>query len=114
MVVAGTTADAAHAGPITGPAYNRSPASTKAVAPRRVPDDDRTVATIRMPSRSQHSRSGPGQSQDGEQQLGVMQTKAEFVKSSPAAICKGALETTKFQASVEPDRALHLLENRLE
>lgn len=109
MFEVGTTAGAAYAGPATGAAYSQTSGSTKAAASRKVADDDRAAATILNSNRSKHSRPSPEQGPDGEQQLGVMQASEESVKSSLAAIRKGAVEAIRSQANVEPDRALQLL-----
>ena len=106
-----TTAGAAYAGPVKGVAYSQTSGSTKAATSRRVADDDRAAATIRIPLRSEHSRIGPGQIPDGGRQLSVVKAGSEFVKSSLACIREGALEAVRFQANVEPDRASQLLGN---
>ncbi len=105
MLEVGTTAGAAYVGPVTGAVYSQTSGSTKAAASRKAADDDRAAATILNPNRSKHSR--PGR----EQRLSDTKPSLELVRSSLALFREGTLEAMRFQASVEPDRALQLLGN---
>ena len=111
MFVAGTTAGAAYAGPVTGAVYSLTSGSTKSAASRKVADDDRAAATILNPNRSKHSCPSSGQIPGGEQQVSDMRASLELVRSSLALSRGDTLKAMRLQANAEPDRALQLLED---